>query len=172
MFWLVLLALGAEPARKPGRYFEPAKEVVDDRPLRPVVNLFGTGGLLIDRGVLGVFGATASAGVMLRPGVGFVGVLFAQFSPDLLGPLHIYGLGPAVRFGSKSHVAVGGAPVLVVVPPQPFPYVPTRAYFTGSVFLQGAVVLGDVFTVMLQPTLYFGPVSPWFTVTAGLGAQL
>lgn len=172
MLFTLLLVLSAEPTRKPGRYFEPTKEVVDDRPVRPVVTFFGTGGLLIDRGaLLGLFGASVTGGVMLRPGIAFVGVLSANFSPDLLGPLQVYTLGPAVRFGSKSHVLIGGAPVLVAVPPQPLPNTPGFVYFTGAVFIQGALLIGDVFVVMVQPTLNFGPLSPWLTVTAGVGAQ-
>ncbi len=133
-----------------------------------VGDLTAQGGVLLaGTGALGVFGLSASGGVVFRPGVGVVGVAFANFSPSAFGLIQLYGIGPAVRFGSKSHVDLGIGPVLGIVPATT--RAPTAVGLLTAIFARGALVLGEHFTLLAQPTLQFDPTGVVFTLTGGLG---
>ncbi len=136
--------------------------------LAPVGDIAGHGGVLITgSGVLGAFGLTGSGGVVFRPGIGIVGVAFANFAPSSFGVAQFYGLGPAARFGRKSHVAVGVAPVLGIIPATTV--TPTTVGVTTALFVRGALVIGDHFMLTAQPTLYADNSGLFFTITAGAG---
>lgn len=153
---------------------EQAREEVRERegpPLRPVGNLVAHGGILVATpSVRGLFGASGSAGVMFRPGIGVVGVANVQLVPNgEFGIAQLYSLGPAVRFGHKSHVLLGVAPTFGVVPATTV--TPPTTGFLWSVFAQGALVLADHFTLMLQPMLSVDLSGVIFTVSGGAGWQ-
>lgn len=139
-----------------------------------VGNLVGHGGLLVAvtpniATASGVFGASGSAGVMFRSGIGIVGVVNVQLSPNGFGLAQFYSLGPAIRFGEKSHVLIGVAPTVGVIPATTSS--PPIAGLLGSVFVQGALVLLERLTLMVQPMLSADRGGFIFTLTGGIGVQ-
>lgn len=141
---------------------------------RFVGNIVAHGGMLVaatptTAAIYGAFGASGSAGVMFRSGIGIVGVANVQLAPNGFGIMQMYSLGPAVRFGSKSHVLVGVAPTLGVVPANT--QSPAAVGLLASVFAQGSLVLLDRLTLMLQPVLSSDGRGVILTLTGGIGVQ-
>lgn len=139
-----------------------------------VGNLVGHGGLFVAvtpsvAVASGVFGASGSAGVMFRSGIGIVGVVNVQLSPNGFGLAQFYSVGPAIRFGEKSHILIGVAPTLGVVPATTAS--PAAVGLLGSVFAQGALVLLERLTLMVQPMLSADRGGFIFTLTGGVGVQ-
>ena len=143
-------------------------------PVHFVGNLVGHGGLFTAvtpgfASVSGVFGASGSAGILFRSGIGLVAVANVQLSPNGFGLAQFYSLGPAIRFGEKSHILVGVAPTIGVVPATTAN--PPAVGLLGSVFAQGALVLLDRLTLMVQPMLSADRGGFIFTLTGGVGVQ-
>ncbi|MGV3620555.1 MAG: hypothetical protein ACO1OB_07045 [Archangium sp.] len=141
---------------------------------RFVGNIAGHGGLLTAvtpsfLSASGVFGASGSAGILFRSGIGIVAVANVQLSPNAFGLSQFYSVGPAVRFGEKSHILVGIAPTIGVVPATTT--TPPAVGLLGSVFAQTALVLLERLTLMVQPMLSVDRGGFIFTLTGGVGVQ-
>jgi hypothetical protein len=123
-------------------------------------------GVLIGGGAaLPAFSFTGAAGVRFRSGVGLVGLGHGTIFVSDAGSIQLYGFGPGIRFGNKSQLTLA-----------------TTATFTSanvggvriagvlfSIVVQGAVVIGDIFTLFIQPTLDFDASGAIGSITGGLG---
>jgi hypothetical protein len=119
--------------------------------------------------IVPAFSFVGAAGVRLPAGVGFVGVLHGRIVASLAAnsSIHLYGLGPGIRFGNRTQVTLGVSPTLAAITLNGN----LATGFLFSVFAQGALVLGPRFTFLVQTIVDFGTGGTMGAITGGLGAS-
>ncbi|MDP2275645.1 MAG: hypothetical protein Q8K32_33160 [Archangium sp.] len=123
------------------------------------------GGLFGGGAAVPAFAFTGSAGVRFRSGVGIVGVAHGRIVVGPGGSIQLYGLGPGVRFGNRTQLtlALTGTYGAINV---------GSLRSGGGLFTmlaQVAVVIGDHFTLLAQPTIDFDASEVIGSLTGGLG---
>lgn len=147
------------------------------QPLPPTASPRLVAGLNLGLGVLTNTRATlpevafvADVGVQFPNGAGVVGLFHAHVSP-LLGAADLtlwqrYGLGAALRLGTRSHLLLGLTGTLRVV--QDLGLLLSPAV---SIVVKGALVISDSFTLLLLPVFTLDD-SVTFSLSVGVGATL
>ena len=150
---------------KKGRRAAPGAPL--EEPAARAVGMMGVMyGILIAGGAVApVFAFAGAAGVRLRSGVGFVGVLHGRIAVNQNSSIQIYGLGPGIRFGDRSQLTLAITPSFTAISVGSF----RQSGFLFTILAQGAVVIGKHFTLFAQPTIDFDGSGAVGAITAGLG---
>lgn len=153
-------------SRKNRRTGAPEREA-EEEPAARAVGLLGVMyGVLIGGGAaVPAFAFTGAAGVRFRSGIGFVGVAHGLIVVSPVGTIQMYGFGPGIRFGNRTQLtlAVTGTFGLINV---------GTIHVAGGLFsllAQVAIVIGDHFTLLAQPTIYFDSSGLLGSITGGIG---
>jgi len=133
----------------------PPEVPAPPEPPSRVVGLVGVTAGLVATGTFlgGAIGATGSAGVRFRSGVGVVGVGLIDYSPAAGASTQLYGVGAGVRFGNHSQLTLAGLPTIAVTTVKVLKNTVTGTAFGFSLLAQGALVLVDILTLFAQATL-------------------
>lgn len=152
-------------SRKNRRAGAPAPD--EEEPAARGVGLLGVMyGVLIGGGAaVPAFAFSGAGGVRFRSGIGFVGVAHGRIVVSSAGTIQMYGLGPGIRFGNRTQLtlALTGTFGLVNV---------GSIHAAGALFTllaQIAIVIGDHFTLLAQPTIDFDASAVLGSITGGIG---
>lgn len=139
----------------------------EEEPAARGVGLIGVmyGALIGGGAALPAFAFAGAAGVRFRSGVGFVGVLHGRIALNAAGSIQLYGLGPGIRFGNRSQLTLAFTPTFVSTNVGRI----NASGFLFTLLAQAALVLGDHFTLFIQPAVDFDASGAVGAITGGLG---
>lgn len=123
------------------------------------------GALFAGGAVAPVFAFTGAAGVRFRSGVGVVGVAHGRIFASSSGSMQFYGLGPGIRFGNRTQLTLALTGTFVAIDVG-------QIRTAGALFTllaQVAIVIGDHFTLLAQPTIDFDATGLVGSLTGGIG---
>jgi hypothetical protein len=153
-----------DPAPRPPRpRAEPSARFVASFLLHGGLLLLSGGGSTV---ALGELGTTLALGGRFRSGVGVGGLVNLTLSPTPVGPLFLGTLGPALRFGDRSHflLCVGST-----VTAYSFGSAGSGAGLAGSLIATGVFAVSAAFGFNLHSALHVDASGVVFTVGAGIG---
>lgn len=140
----------------------------EEEPVARPVGLLGVmyGGLFGGGSAVPIFAFTGAAGVRFRSGVGLVAVAHGRIFVGSAGTIQLYGLGPGLRLGNRSQLTLALTGTFAAIDVGAI-----RVSGGGlvSILAQVAIVLGDHFTLLAQPTIDFDASGVVGSVTGGLG---
>ncbi len=160
------------PNPAPARSRRNRRAGVDDQPvaepLARAVGLIGVmyGGLFAGSSAVPIFAFTGAAGVRFRSGVGVVGVAHGRIFASSAGSIQMYGLGPGVRFGNRTQVTLALTGTFSAVN---VGAIQAAGGGLFSMLAQIAIVIGDHFTLLAQPTVDFNAAGVLGSITGGIG---
>ena len=140
----------------------------EEEPVARAVGLIGVmyGALFGLSEAVPVFAFTGAAGVRFKSGVGIVGVAHGRIVVVPGGSIQLYGLGPGVRFGNRTQLTLALTGTFAAI------NIGSLQRVGGGLFTllaQVAVVIGDHFTLLAQPTIDFDASGVIGSLTGGLG---
>lgn len=158
----------SEPSPVKTRRSRKNSNAVEEEPVARAVGLIGImyGAMFGGGAAVPAFAFTGSAGVRFRSGVGIVGVAHGRIVVGPGGSIQLYGLGPGVRFGNRTQLTLALTGTFAAIN-----VANVQAAGGGllSVLAQVAVVIGDHFTLLAQPTIDFDASGVIGSLTGGLG---